>query len=658
MPNITLVKSHLFKFLNHQYTDEEFDELCFQFGVEVDEVATQVIEDTITGTKEQHEVYVISIPANRYDLLCLEGFGRAIKIFLGQEAAPIYQKVTPSHREILTVEASTAAIRPYCVAAILRNVTFTPQIYKSFIDLQDKLHQNICRKRTYVAIGTHDYDTVKGPFRYRAMPPNEINFVPLTEDSGKSYSGLELLNFYREDPSAKHLKPYTDIIYDSPVYPLVSDANDTVLSLPPIINSKHSRIQLHTKNIFIECTATDITKANIVLDTMVTMFSQYCEVPFSVEEVEVRYAAGPATTPSGEPLLIPESRTQITPLLSTRECEATVAEINSIIGVELEPEQICRLCESMQLGPSRYTAPHSSSISSSVSSFISSITHSSPTPSAHGGVITVTVPPTRSDILHPVDVIEDIAIAYGYNKIPQSLPATLTVGCPLPINLFTDLLRAEISRAGYMEMLTHGLCSINENFHYLNHPVKDAAYLSNPVNTEYEIIRTTLLPGALKTLSHNKSISHKDGIKLFEISDVVTVTSPEQDPNDEIGAKNHRNFIGLYSAPTSSLEIIHGLLDRIFRACQIIPTESYGLTSLSKEEYAGLKRISRPDVCYELQANVDPLYFPGMGGDVILRKGDDVIVVGTLGVIHPEVLKKFEISYPCCVVELDLEALL
>jgi phenylalanyl-tRNA synthetase beta subunit len=43
----------------------------------------------------------------------------------------------------------------------------------------------------------------------------------------------------------------------------------TVLSLPPIINGAHSAITLKTRNVFIECTATDLTKANIVLNTMV-----------------------------------------------------------------------------------------------------------------------------------------------------------------------------------------------------------------------------------------------------------------------------------------------------------------------------------------------------------------------------------------------------
>jgi phenylalanyl-tRNA synthetase beta chain len=81
----------------------------------------------------------------------------------------------------MTILPDTKQIRPYVVSAILRNVTFTPASYKSFIDLQDKLHQNICRRRTLVAIGTHDYDTLQGPFTYEALPPEQIRFKALNQ---------------------------------------------------------------------------------------------------------------------------------------------------------------------------------------------------------------------------------------------------------------------------------------------------------------------------------------------------------------------------------------------------------------------------------------------------------------------------------------------
>jgi phenylalanyl-tRNA synthetase beta chain len=519
----------------------------------------------------------------------------------------------------MKVDSSTASIRPYVVCAVLRNITFDVKNYKNFIDLQEKLHQNICRKRTLVAIGTHDLDTLQGPFYYRALAPHEINFVPLTENEGKSYSGKELLDFYREDASVKHLKPYTDIIYNSPVYPVITDSKENVLSLPPIINSKHSRIQLHTKNVFIECTGTDLTKANIVLDTIITMFSEYCSNPFTVEEVEVVYEN------------TNNNKTDITPLLSHRHCDTKVNDINSIIGINISPDKMCELCNKMQLGPAIFVSENNS--------------------------IRVTVPPTRSDILHPVDVIEDIAIAYGYNNLEVVVPKTLTVGGPLPINQLTDLLRVEIAQCGYMEMLTHGLCSTAENFTYLNRPVGPAVSLSNPANIEYEVVRTTLIPGALKTLAHNKSMSHKDGIRLFEISDVVLV-----DETNEIGARNARRLVALHAAHTSAFEVVHGLVDKVMRCCQIEPEASYAAGSMTEEEIVELKRVARSNLNYFFVQSEDLLMFPGMRANIVLRKVNgsefEDVVIGVLGVVHPDVLQKYEVTYPCSVVELDLEALL
>jgi phenylalanyl-tRNA synthetase beta chain len=581
------------------------------------------LQFTGTNIKEEHWVYVIAIPANRYDLLCMEGFARAFRIFIGLEPSPLYRRVDPAGgRQVMTVSESTNAIRPFVVSAILRGVKFDARRYKSFIDLQDKLHQNICRKRTLVAIGTHDLDTLKGPFRYVAQSPEAINFVPLTEDNGKSFAGKELLDLYRTNNEFKHLKPYTDIIYDSPVYPVIYDSQGVVLSMPPIINGKHSRIQLHTENVFIECTGTDLTKCNIVLDTVVTMFSQYCAEPFTVEAVDVVYESG--------------GLTEVTPRLSQRTCDAAVSEINGTIGIEIGPDRITELCNRMQLGPATY--------------------------SSATGMVTVTVPPTRSDVLHAVDVIEDIAIAYGYNNIPQSVPNTVCVGASLPINRVTDLLRVEIANAGYMEMLTHGLCSRAENFTKLRRPIGPAVSLENPANVEYEVVRTTLLPGALKTLAHNKSISHKDGVKLFEISDIVLPA------DNEVGAINVRKLVGVHAGHRAGFEIIHGLVDRVLTALQICPEDGYAANSLSASDIEDYKRVGRSDVVYTVRATENPTFFPGMSAEVVLRRtgasgnssSNKVTeqVVGILGVIHPEVLGHYEITYPCSIVELDLESLM
>ena len=174
------------------------------------------------------------------------------------------------------VKKEVAQVRQFVVCAVLRDITFTKESYESFIDLQEKLHVNICRRRSLVAIGTHDLDTIEGPFTYEALAPKDINFVPLAQD--KSYDAEGLFEYYKTANSP--LKHFLHIIEGSPGYPVVMDAKDRVLSLPPIINGEHSRISAQTKNVLIECTCTDITKGKIVLNTIIAMFSQYSSTPF------------------------------------------------------------------------------------------------------------------------------------------------------------------------------------------------------------------------------------------------------------------------------------------------------------------------------------------------------------------------------------------
>ncbi len=74
--------------------------------------------------------------------------------------------------------------------------------------------------------------------------------------------------------------------------------------------------------------------------------------------------------------------------------------------------------------------------------------------SADNSSLSVRVPPTRADILHACDVVEDVAIAHGYNNIPKMIPAAYTQGRELPVNQFTELLRGECAMAGFTEVLT------------------------------------------------------------------------------------------------------------------------------------------------------------------------------------------------------------
>jgi phenylalanyl-tRNA synthetase beta chain len=201
MPICSIPRDALFEALGRTFTEDEFQELCFEFGIELDEVVTEELKGTNTrglaGEAAGEEVvYKVEVPANRYDILCLEGMIRALGVFLGTMTPPTYRLSEPPSGTPLQmiVEPATAQIRPYVVCAVLRNCTFTERAYNSFLDLQDKFHHNICRRRTLVAIGTHDLSTLKPPFRYRALPPKEISFVPLAQ--AQEYDAETLFAMY------------------------------------------------------------------------------------------------------------------------------------------------------------------------------------------------------------------------------------------------------------------------------------------------------------------------------------------------------------------------------------------------------------------------------------------------------------------------------
>eukprot|EP00968_Pinguiococcus_pyrenoidosus_P008026 scaffold564_cov248-Pinguiococcus_pyrenoidosus.AAC.10 len=675
MPTVGVIRDDLFALLGRSYTQDEFELLCFEFGVELDDVTTEAEQarkmgggdSSANGALSTDVIYKIDVPANRYDLLCIEGLARAFRIFLGLQTPPEYEVSEPKtgERLLMTVEAETAAVRPFVVCAVLRGVTLDPKRYQSFIELQDKLHQNICRRRTLVAIGTHDLDTLTPPFRYRALPPEAINFVPLTEQT-KSFDAKSLLEHYKTDGQSKHLAPYVDIIYDKERYPVIYDAEDRVLSLPPIINGYHSRIQLHTKDIFIECTATDYTKANIVLDTVVTMFSEYCEKPFASEYVDILYEA--------------DGRLDATPKMTLRQDEAAVADVNSLIGIDISPRRMCELCDKMQLGPARH---------------VKEGTQEDGGPGrGRGGVIRVTIPPTRHDIMHSVDIIEDIAVAYGYNNVVNTIPKTLTVGAPQPLNHFCDLLRDEISRAGFSETLTHGLCSISENYELLRRSAEspngngpEYVSLSNPANIEYEIVRTSLIPGMLKTLHANRGAALSTPLKLFEISDVVLrdleATNPSVSGGDDlgiVGARNQRRLAALYaSMQGSGFEILHGLVTRVMQVVQVphllqVQEKAKEVAGGEEEDKkyslipsGGQTLAPRPKLAYRITEGADPCFFPGRCAQIFLCRLDDNDGIasekslGFFGIVHPEVLHNYGLAkihaYPTSIVELELESL-
>jgi len=569
--------------------------------------------------------------------------------------------------------------------------------------VQDKLHQNIGRKRTLVAIGTHDLDTIRAPFRYEALPKKDIRFVPLAET--QEFNGEELFQYYHTKQPPSHLKPYLYITEHSPVQPVIYDADRRVCSLPPIINGEHSKITLQTTNVFIECTGTDATKLSVTLNQVVTMFAQYCSAPFEVESV----------------LVVDEETgaTKTTPNLTCTDFTAEVDYINSAIGIDITGEQMVDYLRKM-----------------SMEAVLSD----------NGKTLSVAVPPTRSDVLHAADLMEDIAISYGFNKITKTLPQCYTQGKFQALNALTDSVREQVAQAGFNEVLTWVLLSYDDNYRFMQPKdvqgvtldIKSAASnapagqqstsqlldkplvvhpyllelqgrpitLSNPKSLDFQLVRTTLLPGLLKALANNQGQVNLP-IRLFEVGDVGF-----QDASTDVGARNQRRLGALYCDLKSGFETIQGLMDRIMlingvrfgpavtehrahrarleakrKANEAVAKKAAAAAAAAKakaakkagpaaaaaaaapaddkeDSAAAAEEESPADAewaegdTFTLRQSVHPSFFPGRRADILLHRlgsAGPPIVVGQFGILHPDVLSQFQIPYVCSALEINLE---
>lgn len=239
--------------------------------------------------------------------------------------------------------------------------------------------------------------------------------------------------------------------------------------------------------------------------------------------------------------------------------------------------------------------------------------------------------------------MEDLGIAYGFNNLPRSSPnRSATIGFPLPINELSDLVRQECAMAGWLEVMTLVLCSHEENFEWLNRrdDGKTAVKLANPKTVEYQVARTSLLPGLLKTLSENKAVALP--IRIFEAYDVVL-----KDESFERRARNERRLAAAYCGKSSGFEVVHGLLDRVMKVLNV--------PFLSHAE--GLHGKSQADG-YFIQGIDDPTFFSGRAAAINVRLGGKVQRIGELGILHPTVLDKFGLGYPVTTLELNLEVFL
>jgi phenylalanyl-tRNA synthetase beta chain len=484
---------------------------------------------------------------NRPDLYSVEGVARALKGFLGIATGIREFNVVPSGITI-TKDREIEKIRPYLACAVIRGMQFNSRSIESLMALQESLHWALGRNRKKVSIGVHDLARIKPPFRYIAQQP-DFKFTPL--DFAEPMTMKEILG--------KHPKgiKFAYILEKFDKYPLILDAEDNVLSFPPIINGELTRVTGETKDLFIEVTGID-PAVSAALNIVVTSLA---ERGGRIESVTI----DGKTTPRLEPGIM----------------KLKSSEVKSLLGIKLTNEETVSCLEKMRYGAA-----------------------------ISGNNIQVSVPAYRADILHTWDLIEDIAIGYGFDNIKPELPLTSTTGRAHQISKRRDSIREIMVGLGYFEVMPFTLTSERVQFEMMRREqAKGITHILYPISEDHTIVRPTLLPDLLEILSINR---HRElPQRIFEVGEVV------------VDCKTVQRLGAAAIHPQANFTEIQAVMDAVMRE----------------------RRIS-----YEVSESNDPAFIDGRGADVMVR-GE---IAGVFGEIHPEVISNFGLEHPIIGFELEL----
>jgi len=481
----------------------EHEEFCDLVGtrLSMEEVEAKVsmmgaAPEGIQGTVQRFDIF-----PNRPDLLSVEGVARAFRGFIGLEDGLPWYGVRPSGIAF-DVDASVRDVRPVAAGAVVRDVELSESQLRSLIDLQEKLHLTLGRRRRKVAVGIHDADSVRPPFAYKAVSPSSVSFVPLGMAESMDLAAI----LERHEKGVE----YGPILAGKDRYPIITDREGRVLSFPPIINGVVTQLSPETQNLFVDVTGTDEEAVGTALNVVCTALAEHGA---AIESVELR-------TPDG---------TRQTPDLEPQEHVLEVRAANELTGLSLTAGEVALMLRRM-----RHDAR------------------------PEGDAVRVRTPRYRADILHPVDLIEDVAIAYGYDQIPSSLPRCQTHGVPAAAADFAHGLRTLLVGHGYHEVISLTVAPPREPFESPSRLV-----IRNPVTPENSCLRSSLLPSLLALLGLNR---HRDlPQRVFEIGDAVR------------GTRNVRLLAGAtvhaHAGFTEMKSLTQGLFRDVGATIQIEPTE-------------------------------------------------------------------------------------
>ena len=571
-------------------SDDELKDDLFALGLEYE-------GDTEEGLMQ------LEFGPDRLDRLSVEGVARSLRYQYGDDRG-VYVPNTNDPDWTIEVDESVPDERPYVTGAVIRGVDLDEAGLDSLIQLQEKLHATMGRKRAKGAIGIHDLTMLKGAvlqegasnsITYRGVDPDGDTFVPL--DADREMTPAEVLT---DHPTGE---TYADIVADYDRYPAIYDELG-LFSFPPVINGRRTEVSTESRELFVELTGTD----QWTIDRMCAIICYALDARgATVERVEVEYP----------------DRTLDRPDFEVQTKAVAHERIESMLGVDLDIRETVDLFE--RSGLDARLAP--TDAEQDTTRETDAATRPAPEEiDSSEAVYEVSIPPYRTDVLHPLDLIDDVGRAYGFNTLVPTYPEIGTIGGRHERSRLEDAARRSLVGLGFEDLLNFHMIADEENYDRMGvDPGTDVlgggepATITEPYSEEYTQLRTWALPSLTMVLENNTHRAYPQD--LAEIGLVA-----ERDDEQNTGVAEARHVAGVLARTDATYEDAKGRLAALCR--------DFGVD------------LATP-------ATEHPSFLDGRCAEVVV----DGESVGVLGELHPAVLVEHDLELPVAAFEFRLDAL-
>jgi phenylalanyl-tRNA synthetase beta chain len=521
-------------------------------------------------SQDTGEVRVELQDTNRPDLWCVEGIARQIRSVLNKGMAPypFFSEKNGTKRRI-QVAQGMEAVRPYVAACISLGYAMTPEGLDQCIQTQEKLADAFGRKRETVSIGLYRFSSIAFPVTYGLVKPDEIRFTPLGFE--EKMTPQEILTVH-----PKGLE-YGSILAGCERLPLLWDSDGQVLSFPPIINSRElGEVQLGDTDLLVEVTGTDLSMVVLALNIFACNLA---DRGATIESVDITY---PYETELGT--------TVTTPLNMNQSERISLEAIEQALGMPLGSEAIQEALTSYgyQVKATRQS-------------------------------VSVTLPPFRNDLMHVMDVAEDVAITRGYDSFSPIMPQTFTVGNLSVEEQTSDRIRDLMVGFGFQEIFSNIMASHQELLDRMRIAGTEHAQLvevDNVMSQTYACLRPSILPCLLRVEAQSPRAFYPH--LLFEVGETAQL-----DLEANVGSRTVLSIAAISANSGANFSEIHSYLD-LLMYYMVWP--------------------------YELEPATHPSFLEGRVGRIRCQGQ----AVGYIGEFHPEVLEAWQIDMPTSGFEFEI----